>query len=119
MPVIVLENKPKCQLVTKKLELELSDEGTTVVDGIMGSVHCSSPECLLTLALSALLVPVTSIIVSGSIVIVGNTVHWIEKQGKCEDSITQTAINGLINSTKAIGGKIIQSVDELLMWFKE
>ena len=28
----------------------------------------------------------TSYIVSGSIAVVGNTVHWIEKKGRCEDS---------------------------------
>ena len=38
-------------------------------------------ECLLV----ALGVASTSYIVSGSIVVVGNTVHWIEKQGRCED----------------------------------
>lgn len=30
-------------------------------------------------------VPVTTIVLSGSIVVVGNTVHWLERQGKCED----------------------------------
>jgi len=39
--------------------------------------------CLLTVGL---VVPAGSFVVSGSIVIVGNTMHWLEYQGKCEDS---------------------------------
>ena len=31
-------------------------------------------------------------IISSSIVIAGNTVHWIEKQGKCDDSLLNTYI---------------------------
>ncbi len=31
-------------------------------------------------------------VVSGSIVLVGNTLHWLEKQGKCDDSFLNTRI---------------------------
>jgi hypothetical protein len=39
--------------------------------------------CLLTIGL---VIPAGSLVVSGSIVIVGNTLHWLEYQGKCNDS---------------------------------
>ena len=43
------------------------------------TANCQNEECIV-----ALLVPsVASAVVSGSIVIVGNVVYWLEKQGKC------------------------------------
>jgi len=39
--------------------------------------------CLLTIGL---VIPAGSLVVSGSIVIVGNTLHWLEYQGKCNNS---------------------------------
>jgi hypothetical protein len=39
--------------------------------------------CLLTIGL---IVPAGSFVVSGSIVVVGNTLHWLEYQGRCKDS---------------------------------
>ncbi|MBE9562528.1 MAG: hypothetical protein IMF12_06670, partial [Proteobacteria bacterium] len=68
--------------------------------------------------LGLLAISVTSIIVSGSIVVVGNTVHWIEKQGMCRDSTIHTVVTKLINSIQAIGGKAIKSANELSTWFK-
>ncbi len=31
-------------------------------------------------------------VVSGSIVLVGNTLHWLEKQGKCEDGFLHSKV---------------------------
>jgi hypothetical protein len=42
--------------------------------------------CLLTIGL---VVPAGSFVVSGSIVMVGNTLHWLEYQGRCQDSFLQ------------------------------
>lgn len=63
----------RCNLSTRKTELS-----QTVVN-----VHCGgAPECAAGMAI----IGVASALVSGSIVVVGNTVHWLEKQGKCDDS---------------------------------
>jgi len=45
------------------------------------------PECTYgaDICLASLLASASSIVVSGSIVLVGNTVHWLERQGTCED----------------------------------
>lgn len=60
-----------CQIESKKLVLEATLVNVTA--------NCQNEECII-----ALLVPsVASAVVSGSIVIVGNIVYWLEKQGKC------------------------------------
>ena len=61
-----------CDIVAKKMILE-SSAGSGAV------VNCSNRECLAVV----LGVTAASLIVAGSIVIVGNTVHWLEKQGRC------------------------------------
>ena len=67
------ENKNEnCVLITKKMTIENRGEFPQ---------GCND-ECLLI----ALGVATTSYIVSGSIAVVGNTVHWIEKKERCEDS---------------------------------
>lgn len=63
-------------------------------------------------------IPITSFIVSGSIVVVGNTVHWIEEQGTCEESMTQEAISSLIETTESTGGMMIQTGKELIHWLE-
>ncbi|RKZ93427.1 MAG: hypothetical protein DRR19_01140 [Candidatus Parabeggiatoa sp. nov. 1] len=83
-PAIVAEKNHRCQLVTKKLKLTLSEEGTDILTGTFSSHGCQTPECLL-IALGAVAVSAASLIVSGSIVVIGNTIHWIEKQGTCEN----------------------------------
>jgi hypothetical protein len=126
-PAIVAEKNHKCQLVTKKRTLTLSEEGTGILlFGIAkGLEGCGKVQrdvagavCGLIL-LGIVAAPVASLIVSGSIVVVGNTIHWVEKQGRCENSVTQTFVRNLISSVKAIGGKTIQSTTDLITWFKQ
>ena len=70
---LIEKNKNEnCELITKKMTIENRGEFPQ---------GCND-ECLLI----ALGVATTSYIVSGSIAVVGHTVHWIEKQGRCEDS---------------------------------
>jgi len=125
-PAIVTENNPTCQLVTRKLELVLLYEENsqalaeaTLVGMSEASRMCQTAECLLIVPLSFFAISVTSVIVSGSIVVVGNTIHWIEKEGKCKNSTIRTIVNNFINSIKFVGGKTIQSTTELITWFKQ
>jgi len=46
--------------------------------------ECNDMKCAWLILAGAMLTPPTAI-VSGSIVVVSNTVHWIEKQGDCEE----------------------------------
>ena len=72
VPKIEENKNENCELITKKMTIENRGEFPQ---------GCND-ECLLV----ALGVATTSYIVSGTITVVGNTIHWIEKQGRCEDS---------------------------------
>jgi hypothetical protein len=48
--------------------------------GALGS--CSGRDCVVALAAFGV-IAAASAVVSGSIVVVGNVVYWLEKQGKC------------------------------------
>ncbi|MDM8558496.1 hypothetical protein [Candidatus Parabeggiatoa sp. HSG14] len=124
-PAIVTERLPECQLMTKELKLVFSEEQTqALVAGALETMlnsaeHCNSPECLLIAPLGFFAISVTSMIVSGSIVVVGNSIHWIEKEGRCKNSTTRTIVNNLVDSVKFIGGQTIQSTNDLIGWFKQ
>lgn len=75
------DNK-RCDLATKKLELKLNTNQ---------SMKCNSKDLAACLGLNIVSTTVTGLI-SGSVVLVGNTVHWIEKQGKCNDSFINTYV---------------------------
>lgn len=57
----------ECNIQSRKLELTHDQMSS-----------CGGSACLAALAVSA-----GSAIVSGSIVVAGNTMYWMEKQGKC------------------------------------
>ena len=60
---------PECEIIVKKMTLEVVPTH---------SVCSFEEECLVILGISA-----ASAVVSGSIVVVGNTIYWLEKVGKC------------------------------------
>ena len=64
----------ECQVETRHLRLEATQIGA------IGS--CNNRDCAYVLvALGA--VAAATAVVSGSIVLVGNVVYWLERQGKC------------------------------------
>ena len=85
-----------CQLVTKEWSLEikgLDSRDTVLIEGLSGATRsCQDAECVLAnMALVtgvAITVSARSLNVSGSVVVVGNTVHWLEHHGSCDDSVT-------------------------------
>jgi hypothetical protein len=64
----------QCKIETKHMTLRPEQIGA------VGS--CSGRDCLVALAAIGVIAAGTAI-VSGSIVVVGNVVYWIEKQGRC------------------------------------
>lgn len=67
----------ECKDVYREMRLTVEQQAFIPIDG------CSNEkECLFVLGITALITP-ASAIVSGSIVVVGNTVFWVEKQGRC------------------------------------
>lgn len=70
-----------CKTLTKDLSLETRDfEGGGLNQG------CNrNQECLNALLMTATVVTAGSAIISGSIVLTGKTIHWLEYQGTCSD----------------------------------
>jgi hypothetical protein len=73
---LVLEN---CQTYTNKWELTHKQ----YVD--FNSCAGSPVETGICLGFVGIVVPAGSFILSGSVVLVGNTLHWLEYKGRCED----------------------------------
>ena len=48
----------------------------------------------------------------------GNSVHWIEKNGRCKDSAIQTSIDQLYSKTVDLGGFVFESGKDLVDWIK-
>jgi hypothetical protein len=64
----------ECRMLTKQMTLE-----TAVVGQL---AHCNGEACTAVL-LGAGVVTAASVVVSGSIALVGNVVYWFERQGRC------------------------------------
>jgi hypothetical protein len=83
---VVTEDDSNCILHTKELELEVT--GSEVSLGL----NCYGETCLAVLA-AASAVSITTFLVSGSIVLIGNTFHWLEKEGSCDDGFIKIQID--------------------------
>jgi hypothetical protein len=64
----------KCKMLSRELTLEAEDIHTS---------GCHSSNDLEVCLLGLVVIPAASFVVSGSIVLVGNTLHWLEYQGSC------------------------------------
>jgi hypothetical protein len=69
-----------CETYTKSMSLK----------AVSWQPSCNTNECLATVVV----IGAGSVLVSGSIVLVGNSVHWLEYQGTCSD--------GYLNATKQL-----------------
>ena len=58
-------------------------------------------------------------IIAGSVVVSGNTIHWLEKQGSCEDSFLNNSVNKLYSSTVELGGIVVSSSNDLIKYFSK
>ena len=99
-----------CELITKRWTLEFhridsNNECYGCDDFVRGVIECGGEveECVAILAT----VSIGWTVIAGSVVVVGNTVHWLEKQGSCEDSLVKSSINKLYSSTLDLGGLVI------------
>ena len=77
-----------CQTTTRSMSLQMADQNVF----IHGSCH--DQTCLT----AALAVFAGSAIISGSIVLTNNAVHWLEYQGTCSDSYLNTAKQRFLDS---------------------
>lgn len=115
--VVENERDQQCQLITREITIDFSESASNGAANGIGNAagQCGEPACLIVIPLAALSIVVTSVVVSGGIAVAGNTLYWIEQQGKCEDSATKQAIAGL----ESAGGKIVKTSEELLAWFSQ
>lgn len=65
---------PECKVVARHMVLQ-----EVQVAALMG---CANEGCV-TLVVAAAATAAVSAIISGSIVVAGNTVHWFERRGQC------------------------------------
>ena len=67
-----------CRMLTRQVTLE-----TAVLGGFQG---CAGEGCVALLAAMGV-VTAASVVISGSIAIVGNVVYWLERQGRCRAAV--------------------------------
>ena len=123
LPKTIPRENQGCLLLTKSMTIDYYTSPEMIDEAVEEMVHafasdCHEPECLLVFA-PIIAISAGSLVVSGSIVVAGNTIHWIEKQGKCDDSITRQTLAGLKNSLRELGGSVINTGSGLIEWFKK
>ena len=106
-----------CELETKSWTLEVHEIGLNnecygCGDFVRGILECGGEveECVAIVATVSL----GWTVIAGSVVVVGNTVHWLEKQGSCEDSLVKSSINKLYSSTIDLGGLVINTSSDFV-----
>ena len=112
----------KCKLITKSwtFEVRVLDEqnncDTQCGDFVREVVECGrSEDCIKIIAA----VSVGWTVVAASVVGVGNTVHWIEKQGSCEENTVRNSINQLYTTTVDVGGFVLETGNDFVDLFKQ
>lgn len=94
-----------CEVFTKSVELDFV--GATPDD--MGHFDCgNADEACAVIALVALGVLTTTFIVSGSVYVVGNSAHWLEKQGRCDSDDLEQEIQEFADTMSDQGGEQIE-----------
>jgi hypothetical protein len=89
----------RCDLVSREYHLAMNHSVMKVLmEGTGNPLHA--------LVLSGIVAGVTTV-VSGSIVIVGNTVHFLEKQGSCDDSFLNVQVLSHIMPLLEDGGELM------------
>lgn len=82
----VSEEQPlyaSCPTITKQLTLELEP-----YDGRICGSGFSIEECLM----GVVLLPTVTFVVSGSAVLVGNTLHWLEYETRCAEGFVHQTL---------------------------
>ena len=102
----------RCKLVTKNWTFEVHKFGNQsncdndCSEFVRSIIDCGkSEDCIQTIAV----VTVGWTVVAASVVGVGNTVHWIEKQGRCKESTVRNSINQLYAKTVDVGGFFLET----------
>jgi len=68
-----------CHMFTKQLTLSAQE-----IKGHICNADDSAEACLM---VYGIILPVGTFVISGSIVLIGNTLHWLEYQGPCSEGL--------------------------------
>lgn len=90
------ESYGDCQMYTK--ELELKEE-----ELVAGGGACQGPACV-----AVAIVPAASFVISGTVVLIGNTLHWMEKHGTCRDREVKQDVEDYQDWAIQSGGQTIR-----------
>ena len=113
-PKVIDDQNTACHLVSKKLTLEI-----VVFDSISREdLKGADAEEILVLLAGTTVIAVASAIISGSIMLAGNAIHWIEQQGTCDDGAINIAIDDLSESLTSLGVRFADSAEDIINWIK-
>ena len=93
----------RCGLISREYSLEVGDLG-------FKASSIQPKDILGVLVISGVVLSATAV-VSGSFVLLGNTVHFLEKQGSCDDSFLNEQILSYITPLLSDGGELVAGVD--------
>ncbi|WP_430460693.1 hypothetical protein ACQUQU_15940 [Thalassolituus sp. LLYu03] len=96
-----------CEMSWRKVELR--SEG--LFDSGSGRVNCGSDaHCQAAFLVVSGLISAGSALVSGSVYVVGNTMHWLEYQGRCPESTLNQAMTAFSDDGQEPGGDEAQEL---------
>ncbi len=104
---VVDENKESassCETFTKHMSMQnLRDLGAGDAQGRPSDIPINigggcNAECAAAIMAAVVVVSAGSAIISGSIVLTGNTVHWLEYQGTCSDGYLSSAKRSFLHA---------------------
>lgn len=90
LPVVDQQHmqRESCQTVSKKLTLSANNRFS---NDLLNGKLCTPRDCDARAIVLALAIPASTAIVSGCIVLLGNTVYWLEYTGRCEENKLEQA----------------------------
>ncbi len=106
----------QCNLVTKKLTLEVFPPNKKKPLNFTGFDISDDFGILFYILAGVVVIATVSAIVSGSIVLTGNTIHWIEKEGKCDDGAIKKAIENLSKSLDSMKSLFVNLPKDIIDW---
>jgi broad specificity polyphosphatase/5'/3'-nucleotidase SurE len=88
VPVVDESNadSSSCKTFTKSMSMQ-----TVELQGNLAISGCQNRDCVATALASVVVVTAGSAVISGSIVLTGNTIHWLEYQGTCSEGYLSRA----------------------------
>jgi hypothetical protein len=84
-----------CEMYTP--QWELSVEGVSDFNMCNGSGK-DAAACLVTVGI---VIPLGSMLVSGSVILAGNTIHWLEYHGRCDEGLIKKTLSKFKNETSS------------------